>query len=340
MTCRTFGRSLSVLAAVTLTLLPLHSPLASPWTLPEGDLALGISTDYQFARREWLQTGEFQRFPLDGRYRSANLRSGLRYGLRDRMEIGGTLSFSFLSYDADPIFLGDQTVDQTQVPGSRESIAANIISLDQKEVGLADLRLFVRNRLTPVGRVLAATEIELKLPTGYRQPAGTFRNDDPAQGTSDDVTLGDGQADITGRLLLGFSPTWDWFIRVDAGARARLFGPAPQVVGAFKTGYRVTPTFLPYAMVDAQFSVGEGESVGLSFITRTPEIPSFDYAVDVLETLEIRLDRDIVQAGLGAILSFGDRDIDLSYSMVVHGRNIAQLHIFSVGTNLRFPASP
>lgn len=317
------------------SLLPAAA-MASPWTLRQGEVALKLSTDVQFANREFVIDRDLQRFPLDGRYWGGNFRTDLRYGINDRLEIGGSLAFAYAAYSSDEVFFGDQVIDTSQTPGSAQSIRANVVSFDQTAVGLGDLRLFMRNRLTPVGRAVVATEIGAKIPTGYRQPSGTFEDDSPSEGITDDVTLGDGQMDLHAMLLTGFSPTWDWFIRVDVGARARFFGPAPQVIGAFKTGYRVAPNFLPYLFADAQVSVGEGRVIGQSFIAEDPKISAIDFEFSDVSTVDLTLDRSAVVAGVGAIFALGDRDIDLNYSYVAWGENTAQLHMFSVGTNLKF----
>jgi len=309
---------------------------ASPWTLGQGNVALKLSTDVQYADREFVIQRDLQRFPLDGRYWGGNFRTDLRYGVSDRVEIGGSLAFAYASYTSDEVFFGEGVFDTTQTPGSPQSVRANIQSFDQTAVGLGDLRLFVRSRLTPIGRAVVATEVGAKIPTGYRQPSGTFEDDSPSEGLIDDVTLGDGQMDLHAMLLTGFSPTWDWFIRFDVGGRARFFGPAPQVIGAFKTGYRVTPGFLPYIFADAQVSIGEGRVIGQSFIATDPSVDAINFEFASVAPVDLTLDRSSVVPGIGAIFALGDRDIDVNYSYVVWGQNTAQLHMFSVGTNLKF----
>jgi hypothetical protein len=330
-------RPSTCVAFLALLLVPV-AVSASPWTLPQGDLALKLSTDVQYADREFLQTGDNVPFSLDGSFWSGHFRSDLRYGITDRFEIGGQLSFDYVSYQADEVFFGDQVVDTSAALGSQESIAANIVSVDRTAAGLGDIRLFFRNRLTPLGRAVVATEFNVKIPSGYTQPTGTFVNDDPAQGVGDDVALGDGQTDISGLLLMGFSPTWDMFIRVDLGARYRLFGPAPQVLAGFKTGYRVSSSFLPYVQLDATISIGEGDTIGQTYQALDPELPAQQYTLQSLDVQDQTLDRSIVSPGFGMIFTTGNRDIDISYNTVAWGKNVPQLHIFSVGTNLRFDA--
>jgi len=325
-------RTLAVLVlALALFAVPGTS-YASPWTLPEGTLSLHTSSDIQFANHEFLITGERYPFSLDGRFYAANLRGEVRYGLTDRFEIGGSLSAGVLSYQADEVYLGDVITTDIGEEGSVERFRANILSLDRTTAGLGDLRIFARNRWTPLGRAVAATEIQVKLPTGYTPPDGTFEDDEFAEGVADDVSLGDGQTDIDAKLLLGFVPTRDWFLRIDTGLRIRLFGPGQQVLGTVKTGYRVSPTVLPYVWVDAQHSFTEGEVIGTSFTTDAPETPAREFTADLLVPTEVRLDRSAVAPGLGVLFALGDREIDLSWSYVVWGRNIAQLHMVSVGT--------
>lgn len=329
---------LSKYATCLALLLTPSAAWASPWTLPQGDLALKLSSDVQYADREFLQGGDNVPFSINGSFWSGHFRTDVRYGITDRFEIGGQLSFDYVSYQADEVFFGDQVIDTSAPPGSQESIAANIVSLDRTAAGLGDIRLFFRNRLTPLGRAIVATEFNVKIPSGYAQPTGTFVDDDPSQGVGDDVALGDGQTDVTGLLLMGFSPTWDMFIRVDVGARYRMFGPAPQVLAGFKTGYRVSSTFLPYVQLDATVSIGEGDVIGQTYESVDPELPARQYTLASLDVQDQTLDRSFVSPGFGMIFTTGNRDIDISYNTIAWGRNIPQLHIFSVGTNLRFDA--
>lgn len=305
---------------------------ASPWTLPEGAMSVSMAMDLQTATEEFVEVGGDQRlqaFPLDGAYFAANLRPSLRYGINNRMEIGGSLSLSHLSYEADEIYLGDLITTEVGEDGSYERFRANLLSLDREQFGLGDLRLYLRNRLMTAQRAVVTTEIGVKLPTGYDPPGGTFRNDNPADGTQDDVALGDGQADIDFVALFGFVPVNDWFIRIDAGFRARLFGPGQQIIGNFKTGYRINEYLLPYVYVDAQHSVTEGESVGLSFRAIDPSQPAALFQGDNLSPEEVRLDRTAIQPGGGVLFSLGDRSLDIGYAQVVYGRNIGRLHIVS-----------
>lgn len=305
---------------------------ASPWTLPQGTLSLHTSSDIQYADSEFLITGERYPFSLDGRFYAANIRGEVRYGLQDRFEIGGSLSAGVLSYQADEAYLGDVFTTEVGEEGSAERFRANILSLDRTTAGLGDLRIFARNRLTGLGRAVVATEVVVKLPTGYTPPDGTFEDDEFSEGVSDDVSLGDGQTDIDAKLLFGFVPTRDWFMRLDAGFRLRLFGPGQQVIGTFKTGYRVSPTLLPYVWVDATHSVTEGEVIGTSFTTDVPNTPAREFTADLLVPTDVRLDRSYVTPGVGVLFALGGREIDLSYSYVVWGENIAQLHVVSIGT--------
>jgi hypothetical protein len=227
---------LAALAAALPAMTPTDAA-ASPWTLARGAIALTISNDFQFARREFLLTGEHQDFPVDGQFLSTNLRGELRYGITDSLEIGGQVALSYLAYEADEVYLGPAP-DQLD---SFSEVRDNVLSFDRDAAGIGDLYLFLRQRLTDPGRFALALELNLKLPTGYQPPEG-FAEGHLPQGTVNVLTLGDGQMDVTGLVLLGWAPPGGWLLRLDAGARLRLFGPGHQVVGALKFGGRVTGT--------------------------------------------------------------------------------------------------
>lgn len=309
---------------------------ASPWTLPDGTMTVRFGADLQYADHEFLISGERYPFSLDGSFRAANIRGELRFGLTDRTELGGSLSGGVVTYDADEVYLGDVLAPDVGEEGSVERFRANILSLDRARAGLGDLRVFVRHRVTPLGRAVAATEVELKLPTGYEPPDGTFEDDEFSQGVRDDVALGDGQADIDLQMLLGFAPTWDWFIRLDAGVRVRLFGPGQQAIGTFKTGVRLSTRVLPYVWVDGEHSFTEGRSIGVSYTTDAPSTPARDFTADLLVPTDVRLDRSHVQVGGGLIFSLDGQDLDVSYGYTPWGINVAQLHVISIGTTLSF----
>ncbi|MFT6400423.1 MAG: hypothetical protein ACJAYU_005194 [Bradymonadia bacterium] len=320
---------LALLTAVTLF---SSQSAASPWTLPEGSLSLQVGTDLQYANSEFLITGVQQQFPLDGEFYSTSLRGSIRYGISDRLEVGGTLSAGIVTFDADPIYLGDIFTTEFGDEGSPERFRGNILSLDQTTAGLGDLRIYLRHRWTDFGPVVVTGQLALKLPTGYAAPSGTFEDDEFARGVEDDVTLGDGQADIEAMLLLGFVPAPDWFIRLDAGVRLRTFGPGQQVIGDLKVGTRLTQAFLPYAFVSAEHSFTEGKTIGISQTTDAPETPAREFTADLLVATPIRLDRSRISPGVGAILQLGEREVDISYRYTVWGINTARAHGISIAT--------
>lgn len=305
---------------------------ASPWTLPERQASVGVATDLQYARTEFLPDGTRQVFPLNGEYYAGLLRLGLRYGVTDRVEIGASVHGGVIAFQADSVYLADVLTTEVGEEGSPERFRANILSFDHAALGLGDLRLFVRHRWSGLGRVVVAGELQLKLPTGYTPPSGTFEDDEFARGVADDVSFGDGQADLEPRLLFGFVPASDWFIRADVGLRLRAFGPGQQVTGALKVGTRVSRGFLPYVFADAEHSFTEGRVIGTSYATDSPEVDGSEFTADLLDPVPLRLDRSFVSAGAGAIFQLQDREVDVSYHAILWGKNIAQIHSVSIGT--------
>jgi hypothetical protein len=319
----------AVVLAASFVALPKPAD-ASPWTLDKGQGVVRVSTDYQFASKEWLITGDYQSFPLGGRFFSVNVRADLRYGITPRLEIGGQVALSHVSYDAQEVWLA--SLDDVS---TREEAAANILSFDSQYTGLGDVLLYARYRLLPreMWRFTATPELHLKIPTGYRKPQGTFAED----GTSgDDVTLGDGQIDLTLRMHFGLIPHPRVFIRGDVGFRVRLFGPGQQVVGGLKVGGRIGAFLIPYVGADVEHTITEGQVIGKSITTSTPNKAADQFTLEDLEPVEYRLDRTALRPAAGIILSFERFEIDLGYQTVVYGRNVAQVHILNVGASLKW----
>jgi hypothetical protein len=324
-------------ALCTCTLLALvGEAAASPWTLLEDTLVLTTSMDAQTATNEYLSDGTFQAYPIEGRYFSTNLRFGLRFGVSDRLEIGGQTALSYLSYESAEAYFAPAPDDA----GSLSDIRAGILSFDRQVAGLSDVFLYTRYRLTPRQRFVAALELTLKLPTGYQATTGPFAStDEPGDYLGDgselvdDLSLGDGQLDVTGQVLLGWAPPGGWFLRLDAGARARFFGPGPQVVGAFKLGRRVTDGLVPYLDADVVHTFLDGEVVGQVLTTDEPETPATEFDLDRVVIRDQRFDRSVLRVGAGFIFTIGDRELDLGYYYTPWGRNTAALHVFSLGTS-------
>ena len=300
------------------------SALASPWTMPKGKVAVQIGADVQFARKEWLIDGRFQRYPLQGRYFGANLRIGARHGITDRLEIGGRISITHLSYDSDELVMPAE--------GGGEP---TIISFDRRATGPGDVQLYGRYRISKPGRVAAAIGLEAKLPTGYPLPRGTFIGDDPTAGVGDDVAIGDGQLDLTPRMHLGFVPLDFWFVRMAGGIRFRFFGPGQQLVGEVKTGFKLGKHVLVYGGVDAEHSFTDGKVIGQTFVTSDVESNGEQLDPADIETLDLRLDRSALRPAGGVLLLFANWELDIGYQVIAYGRNIAQTQAISLGVTVK-----
>jgi hypothetical protein len=310
---------------------------ASPWTQPKGKLAVNIAADYQWAAKEWLIDGNFQEFPLEGRYFGGNLRLGVRYGITQRLEVGATMQISHVEYQANEIWFGPPITAEIADITTGEGLVDSVLSLDQSVTGVGDVNVWVKCRVSPLDfwRVIFTPGIEFKIPTGYTAPSGTFVNDEPADGVADDVTLGDGQLDITVRAHGGFVPHPRWFIRADVGFRARFFGPGQQVVGGAKTGVRIGKFLIPYVEGTVEHTVTEGKVIGVSFATDTPEKPAREFRVSDLKPLEMRLDRSILTIRTGVIFSLPTWEVDIGYSGILWGRNTSRVHTVSAGVTLK-----
>jgi hypothetical protein len=324
-------RSYASLAVVALLALLLPRPAtASPWTLPRAGGAVGLKADFQFANHEWLLSGDYQAFPLQGRYFSANLRLGARYGITDRFEIGASLALSHVQYEADEVFLGAPVGPEFDDLTSNADVVDNVLSFDRRATGISDVELMVRYRITPpkMWRFTAAPEIHFKIPTGYRKPGGTFGDDGEL---ADDVTLGDGQLDITFRMHAGVAPHPRLFLRGDVGFRLRLFGPGQQVVGGLKFGGRIGAFLIPYIGADIEHTVNQGKVIGTSIQTASPDKPARELRAEDLVMTEYRLDRTALRPAVGVIFSFPKYELEIGYATIAWGVNVAQLHVVQLG---------
>lgn len=338
--CPEMHLSHSISAAATalagFLLLPVVAE-ASPWTQPKGKLAVKIAADYQWAEKEWLVNGDFQEFPLNGQYFGGNLRLGVRYGITPRLEVGGEMQISHRQFQADEVWLGPPLTPEIGEITSGEQLVDSMISLDRTATGIGDVNLWVKVRVSPLDfwRAVFTPSLEFKIPTGYAAPAGTFANDNPADGVADDVTLGDGQLDITIRAHGGFVPHPRWFVRMDIGFRARFFGPGQQVVGGAKTGVRIGKFFIPYVEGTIEHSFTEGETIGISFATDVPETPANEFRAAQLTPLDVTLDRSVATIRAGTIFSLPTWEVDVGYSGVLWGRNTSRVHTISAGVTLK-----
>jgi hypothetical protein len=357
------ARSLLALGAAAIA--TLAAPADAQWTLPQGRLVVSSGADYQYASTEFFgfadgpggRTFENERpFPLRGRYVGGNLRFGVRAGLTDQLEVELGIPLTIVSFQGDPVLLLPQPDGSTE--DSIDYYQRNIINLSQTNAGIGDIHLAVRYRwlLEPV---VVATEVRLKVPGGYQTPAGTFgerpdsRQDfvdnaatyvSPAN-VRDDITLGDGQVDLTARLLLGMSFDTGTFVRVEGGYNAR-FDAGHQVLAALRAGQFVADWLLLYAGVGLAYTVTPGRVIGVSVAAEDPLLPADRYlGVENLFLREVRLQRDVLDVQGGAIFRITpEAELNVGYGRIVWGRNTAAVSsvfmTMSVRTDLGRPGEP
>lgn len=326
-------RSALVLAA---SLLAASPALASPWTLPRGDLALSAWTSVQTARQEFFESGGARNFPLNGRYNGTTLGLTLRAGITDRLELEFGLPIRTVSYQSDPVVLNPQPPGSTESP--MDYYQRNVINLSRNDSGIGDLTLAGRYRLL-LEPLAMALELRFKFPSGYPGPSGTF-GDEPRSAATfladasryaspenvrDDVTLGDGQVDITPSILLGYAFPTRTFLRLDAGYNVRLGAAGHQVVGAFRAGQFIGDVVLLYAWVQAAVNVTRGRVIGVSVAAQDPDLPAAQYVNDNnLLLRELRLERSNLDVGGGVIVRFTPSvELNLGYSRTLWGQNTA-----------------
>jgi hypothetical protein len=313
-----------------LTLLFLLAPgaaSASPWTLPNDEFALGLDYNFQFADREYLQDGTLQPFPLDGRFESSSIRVSGRYGFTEKFEGAFRTTFKQVTFEADPVILG--------VPEQMDLQPLNDAVLDftRSNIGAGDLFLMGRYNFIETN-VVITTETELKVPTGYEQPSGTFEEGEEPSTTTveDDVTLGDGQTDLTQSMLFGaYIPPSRTFVRLDAGYSVRFGTPGHQLVGLFSVGQFIGENLLLFASVDSAYTLFDGDDIGRSVITNSPEKGPGELTEDDVVATPITLDRDWVKVEAGGIITIRDIEVRLGYGQILWGQNIPKIQSFNLG---------
>ncbi len=323
-------RCLWPLAALAVFLLPMPAS-ASPWTMPKDELLFTLGYDFQFAEDEFLPDGTYQSFPLDGRFTSSTLRAGFRYGFTSKLEVAAELTAKAVQYTSDPaiVALPEDTVD---LATAREAV----LDFSASRLGPADL--FLTGRYNFIKSTVAiANETRLKVPTGYTAPQGTF--DEETGAIADDVALGDGQADLEDSILFGvFIPPTRTFARLDAGFRLRFGGPGHQLIGGAKIGQFIGDHFVLFAGGSGAYTVNDGKVIGQTIVATRDDLQADDIdAAEDLAPLDLRLDKDIlaVEGGL-LLIPVPGIEIQVAYSQIVLGSNVAAIRSVTVGTALRF----
>ncbi len=319
----------------------------SPWTLPAGQLAVVGRYDFDIADEEFLDDNERQVFPLRGEYQSSTYALGLRFGITDRFELGFEVPIKQVTYTSDPVILLPTTADED---ASFDYYQDNVVDLSQARTGLGDLRFSARLRLFE-GPFTGALELGLKTPTGYDAPEGTFgdRPTDRAdflaradtlispENVTDDVTLGDGQLDLTPALLLGWAGAAGTFVRLDLGYMIRFEDAGDAVVGAFKVGQLLGGRVVVFTGLEGEYTVTEGRVIGISVAAEDPTLPAADYGgTRNLDLREVTLDRDRLVLPVGAIVRLtSEVELNVGYRNTLWGRNTAATQGVSVGIGLR-----
>ncbi len=323
--------------------------VASPWVLPDDAVIIGQRLDYGFADREFLDNSSARAFPLQGRLQTATIDTSARVGILGGVELELSVPLKLVSYQSDPVLLLDQGPE-----GTLDDYQENVINLSQTTAGVGDIELSGRWQAFRGRIFVGATELRLKTPTGYDAPAGTFGSQprnaadflenvgtyvQPGN-VQDDVTLGDGQVDLSAAFLFGMALPTGLFTRVDAGYRLRLGGAGDEIFGGFKLGQAFSDRVILFAGTNMAFNVQDGERIGVSVIAVDPELPATEYAgLNNLDLREVTLDREFIRVEGGAIIRVRPGvEAVASYGRLIFGRNIAEVQSVSFGVNARFGA--
>lgn len=316
----------------------------SPWVLKEGDSVLQFDFRAERADREYLPDGTNQKFPLEGRYASQSLFFSLRHGLGNDLEASVAMAYKSVSYTSDPVSIFASEGGPQIIP---------TFSFSDHIEGLADVHTSVRYNAYK-GAVLVTPELKLKIPTGYQPPSGTFENNDPGLKTDeggnplentegdvpieDDVTLGDGQVDVTASVLFGaFASATKSFARAGVGFNYRFGDPGHQIVYDAKLGQLIGKRVVAFVGIQGAKTITEGEIIGTSFATKSPSADASKFLLEDFVFIEdLRVDRDFLEASFGALIRAGAYEVILSGSKVLDGSNTAEIVSTSLATSYKF----
>jgi len=343
-------RNLSILFGFAVVLLIPSIGSASPWVLDERELVISGRFDFSLAEREFLKTGELQDFPLNGRLRSAGYETSIRFGVVENLEIEFNVPIKQITYRSDPVIL----VPCSEGASSSDCFQqdqGNVIDLSRTESGLADLRLSARYQFLQ-GAVAGAVGLEVKTPTGYDDPSGTFGSEPKdrqqfldgfarfvqPENVQDDVTLGDGQLDLALTTLWGWSLPSRTFLRLDSGYVLRTRGAGDQITANLQIGQQLGQRFLLKAGTNFAYTVEDGEIIGISVAAEDPNLPAEDFGGPTnLRLLEVPLSEDRLRINAGMLARISERtELNLSYARLVWGRNVSRTDTVSLGLAFKF----
>ncbi len=348
------GNLACVLACVCLGLPSVA--WASPWTLPQHELVLATDFGFSASEAEFLNAGERQLYPLRGNFEQASLGLDVRYGFTDQFEMEARVTFKQVSFNIDPVILeispfvetDDDGVPvssggQTQVSddATLEQVRASVIDFGSTQMGAADLEVAARYNLYK-GWILVTPQLAAKIPLGYEGPRATFDQLDigsPTIEVGDDVTLGDGQIDLSVALLLGsYIPQTRTFLRADVGFNKRFGAPGDQVIANAKVGQFLLDRFVVFGGVRYAQTVLAGSSIGDTFVDTNPTQSAADYRfTGNVEIRPLFLDRDFVTVEAGAIVNLDRVELQVVYTDVIDGRNYADLSGINVAMVTAIP---
>lgn len=334
------------------TVFGFAAPASAQWTLPKGQVVWSTAFDFQYADHEFFgQDGEPRArrpFPLRGEFFGTTMRFDARVGFTDELEFEFELPLRTVTYMSDPVLLLPQAAASGET--SLDFYQRNIIHLSQATAGLADIQVIGRYRFMLQPFPLTG-EVRLKVPGGYRGPAGTFGTsprsaqelaDNPEryvspENVTDDVTLGDAQVDVVTRILAGASFDTGTFVAGDVGYNARFDNAGHQFVASIRAGQLIERLILPFVGASFAYTVTEGRVIGVSVAADDPELPAEEYGgLTNLFLREVRLERNFLDLYAGLIVRLTpDVELKLAYAQTLWGMNVAAVSTFSIGIGAR-----
>lgn len=194
--------------------------------------------------------------------------------------------------------------------------------------GIGDIILGVRHKLTDnLGAgVLSSVQVDLKIPEAYdyRDPV-IYQN------------LGDGQYDVTGKLLFGRGFNWGYTV-LSAGYKYRFendqiglnFKPSDQMLFSISGGYNAFPWLSIRGNLDYNKPVGNAKVSEEMRINSIP--PGLDWHQDVVLIKDtLSLEAEALSGGLGLAFTVASgTQVVVSYSTELYGRDASIGQTYSI----------
>jgi|GEM_PF-2122443 len=274
---------------ILLILLAYQDGYTGAWTQKRGHFFNKVGLLRFDSSSQYLLNGDEQPLSNNGQVIDVTFYDYFEYGLFDDLTFVGT------------------------IPVKRVSFSCAIEGCGRSTSGLSDIYAGFRYKLAESSWI-TSIQAGIKLATGYETDEQKLDTAPP---------LGDGQADVEFRLLLGRSiANGGGYLNLDAGFRARSGEPVDEVPFAVEAGIRLTKSYMLIGKIHGVRGIKEDDDQQ-NFTIVNGRIENF-VGTGALE--------DFVKAQAQLIYNLTSTiDISFEFDQVVTGRNTSQASTVGIG---------